>query len=240
MMVGRDVLLRVEKEPAQPRRAAARGRGPRTCVDDRGLPAVDGVSLQVRGGEIVGARRHRRQRPERAHRRDHRAARRRRPARSRRRARTSPAAASRRRCAGGRRPHRRGPPPARAGARLLAGREPRAARLPERRCRASGCSRRARMRRARRRLLEEYDVRGGSPSTPRVAVGRQPAEGRHRARDRRRPEAAGRRAADARAGRRRDRVRPPPAARRARRGPRRSCSSRSSSRRSARWPTASW
>jgi general nucleoside transport system ATP-binding protein len=53
LMVGRDVLLRVEKS------AAAAGE-PRLEVrdlsvrDDRGLPAVRGVSLAVRAGEIVG------------------------------------------------------------------------------------------------------------------------------------------------------------------------------------------
>jgi ABC-type uncharacterized transport system ATPase subunit len=52
-MVGREVLLRVEKKPAQP--------GDRLLTveelvvrDDRGLEAVRGVSLDVRGGEIVG------------------------------------------------------------------------------------------------------------------------------------------------------------------------------------------
>ena len=71
-----------------------------------------------------------------------------------------------------------------------------------------------------------------------VAVGRQPAEGRHRARDVGRPEGADRRAADARARRRRDRVRAPPARRGARQGPRDPARSRSSSRRSARSATA--
>jgi ABC-type uncharacterized transport system ATPase subunit len=53
MMVGREVLLRVDKKPAAP-------AGPMLVVenlvvtDDRGLPAVRGVSLEVRAGEIVG------------------------------------------------------------------------------------------------------------------------------------------------------------------------------------------
>jgi ABC-type uncharacterized transport system ATPase subunit len=53
LMVGRDVLFRVEKE-------AARAGEPLMeieeleVVDDRGLPAVRGLSLQVRAGEIVG------------------------------------------------------------------------------------------------------------------------------------------------------------------------------------------
>jgi general nucleoside transport system ATP-binding protein len=53
LMVGRDVLFRVEKE-------AARAGEPLLeieeleVIDDRGLPAVRGLSLQVRAGEIVG------------------------------------------------------------------------------------------------------------------------------------------------------------------------------------------
>jgi simple sugar transport system ATP-binding protein len=53
LMVGRDVLLRVDKTPAQP-------GDPALVVedlhvhDDRGLEAVRGVSFQVRSGEIVG------------------------------------------------------------------------------------------------------------------------------------------------------------------------------------------
>jgi len=53
LMVGRDVLFRVEKE------AAAAGEpvlevSELEVEDDRGLPAVRGLSLQVRAGEIVG------------------------------------------------------------------------------------------------------------------------------------------------------------------------------------------
>jgi general nucleoside transport system ATP-binding protein len=53
MMVGREVLLRVDKKPAHP-------AGPLLTVedlhviDDRGLEAVRGVSLEVRAGEILG------------------------------------------------------------------------------------------------------------------------------------------------------------------------------------------
>jgi simple sugar transport system ATP-binding protein len=53
MMVGREVLLRVDKKPAHP-------AGPLLTVedlhvfDDRGLEAVRGVSIEVRAGEIVG------------------------------------------------------------------------------------------------------------------------------------------------------------------------------------------
>src|SRR3954447_11322856 len=52
MMVGRDVVLRVDKaasEPGEPVLAVQELR----VFDDRGLPAVDGVTLQVRAGEIV-------------------------------------------------------------------------------------------------------------------------------------------------------------------------------------------
>jgi simple sugar transport system ATP-binding protein len=53
LMVGREVLLRVEKKPSQP-------GGPLLTVenlrvqDERGLEAVRGISLEVRAGEIVG------------------------------------------------------------------------------------------------------------------------------------------------------------------------------------------
>ena len=53
MMVGRDVLFRVAKEPAEARRRAARGHWLQV-VDDRDPPAVQGVSFEVRAGEIVG------------------------------------------------------------------------------------------------------------------------------------------------------------------------------------------
>ena len=104
---------------------------------------------------------------------------------------------------------------------------------------ARACSRRKRMEQQARPLLEQYDVRGGRPETTgRLAVGRQPAEGRDRARARRGAAGHDRRAADARARRRRDRVRAQAAARAARRRAAACCSSRSSSRRSARWRTA--
>jgi simple sugar transport system ATP-binding protein len=53
MMVGRDVLLRVEKPPATPGDVLLELDDVHV-LDDRGLPAVRGVSLQVRAGEIVG------------------------------------------------------------------------------------------------------------------------------------------------------------------------------------------
>ena len=53
MMVGREVLLRVEKQPAQPGDVLLDVDG-LSVFDDRGLEAVRGVSFQVRSGEIVG------------------------------------------------------------------------------------------------------------------------------------------------------------------------------------------
>jgi simple sugar transport system ATP-binding protein len=53
LMVGRDVLLEVEKAPANPGEVLLEVDGLHV-LDDRGLEAVKGVSLQVRGGEIVG------------------------------------------------------------------------------------------------------------------------------------------------------------------------------------------
>jgi simple sugar transport system ATP-binding protein len=53
MMVGRPVLLRVEKKPAQPG-AAVLAVEDLVVLDDRKHLAVDHVSLEVRAGEIVG------------------------------------------------------------------------------------------------------------------------------------------------------------------------------------------
>ncbi|HEX5922575.1 MAG TPA: ABC transporter ATP-binding protein [Baekduia sp.] len=52
MMVGRDVVLRVEKEPGTPGEPLLELDDVH-AVDDRGLPAVDSVSLRVCAGEIV-------------------------------------------------------------------------------------------------------------------------------------------------------------------------------------------
>jgi ABC-type uncharacterized transport system ATPase subunit len=53
LMVGRDVLLRVEKAEAKPADTLLEVRDLHV-KDDRGLPAVRGLSLDVRAGEIVG------------------------------------------------------------------------------------------------------------------------------------------------------------------------------------------
>jgi len=53
LMVGRDVLLRVEKAGREPGEPLLEVRDLH-AADDRGLPAVRGVSFDVRAGEIVG------------------------------------------------------------------------------------------------------------------------------------------------------------------------------------------
>jgi simple sugar transport system ATP-binding protein len=53
MMVGREVVLQVDKEVAQPGETLLEVAG-LEVEDDRGLPAVRGVSFGVRAGEIVG------------------------------------------------------------------------------------------------------------------------------------------------------------------------------------------
>ena len=52
-MVGREVLLEVEKKPVEPGEALLRAEH-LSVLDDRGLPAVRDVSFEVRAGEIVG------------------------------------------------------------------------------------------------------------------------------------------------------------------------------------------
>jgi simple sugar transport system ATP-binding protein len=53
MMVGREVLLRVEKKPGHPGDPLLEVED-LTVIDDRGLETVRGVSFTVRGGEILG------------------------------------------------------------------------------------------------------------------------------------------------------------------------------------------
>src|SRR5690348_17276974 len=53
MMVGREVLLRVDKKPATPGAVVMRVENV-TANSDRGVPALKGVSLELRKGEILG------------------------------------------------------------------------------------------------------------------------------------------------------------------------------------------
>jgi len=53
MMVGRDVRLQVEKGPASPAAPVLQVED-LTTLDDRGQVAVDGVSFEVRAGEVLG------------------------------------------------------------------------------------------------------------------------------------------------------------------------------------------
>ncbi len=53
MMVGRDVILQVDKDVARPGATVLEVRGLQVR-DDRGLLAVNGVDLEVRAGEILG------------------------------------------------------------------------------------------------------------------------------------------------------------------------------------------
>jgi general nucleoside transport system ATP-binding protein len=54
MMVGREVLLRVDKGPAQPGEVRLEARGLRLRHPVKARPILDGVDLAVRAGEIVG------------------------------------------------------------------------------------------------------------------------------------------------------------------------------------------
>jgi general nucleoside transport system ATP-binding protein len=53
MMVGREILLSIDKEPAQPKGVTLRVRD-LEVEDDRGILAVTDLSLEVRAGEIFG------------------------------------------------------------------------------------------------------------------------------------------------------------------------------------------
>ena len=53
MMVGREVLLRVDKEPAQPGKPVVEIQN-LTVRDERGVEVVRDVSLEIRAGEILG------------------------------------------------------------------------------------------------------------------------------------------------------------------------------------------
>jgi general nucleoside transport system ATP-binding protein len=53
LMVGREMLFRVEKKPSEPGEAVLEIENV-VCRNDRGLPSLNGLSLTVRQGEIVG------------------------------------------------------------------------------------------------------------------------------------------------------------------------------------------
>ena len=61
-MVGRKVILKIDKGPAHPGRIALEARD-LVVRDDRGVVRVDGVSFALREGEILGRGRRRRQWP---------------------------------------------------------------------------------------------------------------------------------------------------------------------------------
>ena len=74
LMVGREVLLRVEKAPAQPGEPLLERRGPARRATSAGIEKVRDVSFEVRAGEIVGIAGVDGNGQTRADRRDHRAA----------------------------------------------------------------------------------------------------------------------------------------------------------------------
>ncbi|AAV47434.1 sugar ABC transporter ATP binding protein [Haloarcula marismortui ATCC 43049] len=53
MMVGREVLLDLDRDPAEPGRSILEVSD-LVVEDDRGVRAVDGISLEVRAGEVLG------------------------------------------------------------------------------------------------------------------------------------------------------------------------------------------
>ncbi|MFB9324588.1 ABC transporter ATP-binding protein [Paenibacillus aurantiacus] len=53
LMVGREVLFRVKKRPAEPKDAVLSVQGLQ-AADDKGAPALRGVSLEIRAGEVLG------------------------------------------------------------------------------------------------------------------------------------------------------------------------------------------
>ena len=172
LMVGRDVLLRVDKAPLDRGEPILEIRDLHVR-DDRDLPAVQGVDLTVHAGEIVALAgvdgngqselieaitglRHVESGEIVVEGRD----------------RTG--AGARDMVDGRRLAHRRGPPPPRPRPQLLDRREPRAARVPHARSsRATAGCRRGRWSPQRASLIREFDVRGGEPET--LAASRCPA-----------------------------------------------------------------
>ena len=183
LMVGRDVLAQVDKPEVKPGEPVLEVEDLRV-LDDRGLEAVRGVSLEVRAGEVVALSRAWTATASRSW---WAIAGLRAPVAGRIVAgRTSPDVAFAPPATPGG-PHRRGPPAARAGARLHAGREPGAARVPAPPLSRNGWLSVGTMRSRANELLAEYDVRSRDAELTIVALGRQPAEGLRRARDRLQP-----------------------------------------------------
>ncbi len=240
LMVGREVLLRVEKKPAKPGDVLLEVEDLRVR-DDRDLEAVRGVSLEVRAGEIVGIA----------------------GVDDNGQSELIDAIAG---PAAGRQPATSGSPGATSPARTrrqcsTTG----SATSPRTGSGAASCSSSRSRRTSRCTTIDGRRTRGSAGSTrsgwsPRARAAdqgvrrprRRPADaGRRRspaatsrrscsrARSSRDPQGADRGAADARPRRRRDRVRPPPPRRASATRAARSCSSRSSSRRSCRSRTAS-
>ena len=222
MMVGREVLLRVEKTPATARRRRARASRASHVVDDRGLDAVRGVSSRCARGEILGIAGVDGNGQTRADRGADRAARIRRRAGSR----VGGADVTRRDARANCSTRAWGTSPrtvtARAGARVPARREPRAARLRHGPDSRLGLDHRdAVRRRARAAAAGVRRARRGAArpaGAPPAATSRR-SSSRARSRE---TQAADRGAADPRPRRRRDRVHAPAprrAARRRRGGP---------------------
>ena len=206
------------RAPADARRDATRRRGPPRARRPRSR-GRSGVSFTVHAGEIVGDRRGRRERPDPADRSYDRAARGRAGA-SRSRSRPDRVVdAQDLRLRG--RPHPGGPAAARARTRVRPRRELRAARLRPAAELPVRLAPTGQAGRARSEAGQGVRRQGRwSADRRRIALGREPAEGRRRARGRPRPARPDRGAADARPRRRRDRVRPPSSRGGARRGPR--------------------
>ncbi len=53
MMVGREVVLRIEKKPSNPSKDILKIENLRV-INDKGLEAVKGINIEVRGGEVLG------------------------------------------------------------------------------------------------------------------------------------------------------------------------------------------
>ena len=163
LMVGRDVLLRVDKTEAKPAEPLLGVEGLQV-FDDRGIEKVRGVSFEVRAGEIVGIA----------------------GIDGNGQTELIDAMTGLRRVDGGSvvvdgqdvtnvrrpgalrlgsRPHPGGPPAARARARVLDRGEHRDPRLPQQAGLAFGWLSPSRLIETARRLIQEFDVRGGGPRT---------------------------------------------------------------------------